>query len=190
MMKTTITEQGTKWNLDITHSEIYFKVKHLMISTVTGQFKQFSGTVETKGDDFSSAKIQFNADVNSIFTNNEQRDAHLRNNDFFDAENFPQISFEGDRLEKIDDEEYKLRGVLTIKGISREVTLDVEFGGLTTDPWGNARAGFSVSGKINRQDFGINFSAVTETGGLLLGNEVKIYAEVQFVKQEVLEAVA
>jgi polyisoprenoid-binding protein YceI len=189
-MKTTITEQGTKWNLDTTHSEIYFKVKHMMISTVTGQFKQFNGTVEAKGDDFSSAKIQFNADVNSIFTNNEQRDAHLRNNDFFDAENFPQITFEGDTLEKIDDGEYKLQGTLTIKGISSEITLDVEFGGLTTDPWGNARAGFSVSGKINRQDFGVNFSAVTETGGLLLGNEVKIYAEVQFVKQEVLEAVA
>jgi polyisoprenoid-binding protein YceI len=189
-MKTTITEQSTKWNLDITHSEIYFKVKHMMISTVTGQFKQFNATVETKGEDFSSAKIQFTADVSSIFTNNEQRDAHLRNNDFFDAEKFPQIIFEGDKLEKTDDGEYKLQGVLTIKGISSETTLDVEFGGLTTDPWGNARAGFSVSGKINRQDFGVNFSAVTETGGLLLGNEVKIYAEVQFVKQEVLEAAA
>ena len=190
MMKTTIIEQNTKWNLDITHSEIYFKVKHMMISTVTGQFKQFDGTVETNGDDFSSAKIYFNANVNSVFTNNEQRDAHLRNNDFFDAENFPQITFEGDKLEKIDDGEYKLSGTLTIKEISKEITLNVEFGGLTTDPWGNARAGFSVSGKINRQDFGVSFGAVTETGGLLLGDEVKIYAEVQFVKQEVLEAVA
>jgi polyisoprenoid-binding protein YceI len=189
-MQTTQIQQDTKWNLDTTHSEVYFKVKHLMISTVTGQFKEFEGTVETSGDDFTTAKINFKANVNSIFTNNEQRDEHLKNSDFFDAENHPRLVFEGDKLEKIDDEEYKLYGTLTIRGASKKIILDVEYGGLTTDPWGNARAGFSVSGKIDRQDYGVSFGAVTETGGLLLGNEIKIFAEVQFVKQEVLEAVA
>ena len=189
-MQTTAIQPDTKWSLDSTHSEVYFKVKHLMISTVTGQFKQFTGTVETKGDDFTTAKIYFTAEVNSVFTNNEQRDGHLKNNDFFDAENHPQLIFEGDKLENINDEDYKLYGTLTIRGISKKIILNVQYGGLTTDPWGNTRVGFSVSGKIDRQDYGVSFGAVTETGGLLLGNEIKVYAEVQFVKQEVLEAVA
>jgi len=189
-MQTTTINQDTKWVLDPTHSEVYFKVKHLMISTVTGQFKKFTGSVETDGDDFSTAKIQFAADVDSISTNNEQRDAHLKNGDFFDADNHPQLIFDSDKLEKIDDEEYALYGTLTIRGTSKRVKLNVQFGGLTNDPWGNTRAGFSVSGKIDRDDYGVSFGAVTETGGLLLGNEVKVFAEVQFVKQEVLEEVA
>ena len=189
-MQTTTIKQDTTWALDPTHSEIYFKVKHLMISTVTGQFKEFSGTVETKGEDFTTAKVRFTASVDSIHTNNEQRDAHLKNSDFFDADNYPQLLFEGNKFEKADDEEYRLYGTLTLKGISNKIVLNVDFGGLTTDPWGNTRVGFSVSGKIDRQEYGISFGAVSETGGLLLGNEVKIYAEVQFVKQEVLEAVS
>jgi polyisoprenoid-binding protein YceI len=189
-MNTMSIEHDTKWVIDPTHSEVYFKVKHLMISTVTGQFKRFSGTVETEGDDFTTAKIRFTADIGSIDTNNEQRDAHLKNGDFFDVDNHPQLTFEGDKLERIDDEEYKLYGTLTMRGVGRSLVFNVQFGGLTTDPWGNTRVGFSVSGKIDRQEYGISFGAVTETGGLLLGNEVKIYAEVQFVKQEVLEAVA
>jgi polyisoprenoid-binding protein YceI len=186
-MEQTAIMQSTKWVLDSTHSELQFKVKHLMISTVTGQFNTFSGTVRTEGDDFGTAKINFTADVDSISTNNEQRDAHLKNSDFFDAENHSQIIFESSRLEKIEDDEYKLYGPLTMRGISKRVILNVEFGGVTNDPWGNTRAGFSVTGKINRQDFGISFGAVTETGGLLLGDEVKIIANVQFVKQKELE---
>ena len=189
-MQTRSAKQNTTWILDPTHSEIYFKVKHLMISTVTGQFKKFSGTVETEGDDFTSAKVHFTADIHSIYTNNDQRDAHLKNGDFFDADNYPQLIFEGNILEKTGDEAYKLHGTLVMRGTSKKITLNAEFGGFTNDPWGNTRVGFSVSGKIDRQDYGISFGAVTETGGLLLGNEVKIYAEVQFVKQEVLEAVA
>jgi polyisoprenoid-binding protein YceI len=188
-MQTTI-QRDTKWILDPTHSEVYFKVKHLMISTVTGQFKQFSGTVETEADDFTTAKIRFTADIDSIDTNNEQRDAHLKNGDFFDAENHPKLVFEGNTPEKIDDEEYILHGTLTMRGTSKRIKLNVQYGGITTDPWGNRRVGFSVSGKIDRQDFGVSFGAVTETGGLLLGNEVKVFAEVQFVKQEVLEPVS
>jgi polyisoprenoid-binding protein YceI len=178
----------TKWTLDPTHSEIQFKVKHLMISTVTGSFKQFDGTVETESEDLTTAKVRFNADANSIFTNNEQRDAHLKANDFFDAENHPQLIFESNKLEKIDDEAYKLHGTLTMRGTSKNLVLDVEFGGFVKDPWGNSRAGFSVKGKINRKDFGVSFSMVSETGGILLGEEVKLQAEVQFVKQAEVQA--
>ena len=174
---------NTNWILDATHSELQFKVKHLMISTVTGQFNKFNATVETDGEDFTTAKVHFRAEVNSISTNNEQRDAHLRTGDFFEADKFPDLLFEGERLEKTGDDEYKLHGTITIKGVSKRITLDASFGGITTDPWGNTRTGFSVAGKINRQDYGISFGSVTETGGLLLGDEVKIIANVQLVKQ-------
>ena len=173
----------TKWALDPTHSEIQFKVKHLMISTVTGSFKKFEGYVETDGEDLTTAKVYFTADVNSIFTNNEQRDAHLLANDFFDAENHPKLIFDSEKLQKIDEDSYKLFGTLSIKGNSKPVVLDVDFGGIVQDPWGNSRAGFSIKGKINRKDFGVSFSMVSETGGLLLGEEVKLQAEVQFVKE-------
>jgi polyisoprenoid-binding protein YceI len=178
-----------KWALDPTHSELQFKVKHLMISTVTGQFNQFNATVDTEDNDFSKAKIDFTAEVDSISTNNAQRDAHLKNTDFFDAPNHPQIIFKSEKLEKVLEDEYRLTGTLAMRGTSKPVVLDVEFGGITVDPWGNTRAGFTVTGKINRQDFGVSFSAITDTGSILLGDEVKIIASVQFVKQAVAESV-
>lgn len=177
----------TKWALDPSHSELQFKVKHLMISTVTGQFNQFNATVETEDNDFAKAKISFTAEVDSISTNNEQRDAHLKNTDFFDAPNHPQIIFKSDKLEKTSDEEYKLYGKLTMRGVTRDVILQVEFGGVTIDPWGNTRSGFTVNGKVNRQDFGVSFGAITDTGAILLGDEVKIIANVEFVRQAVTE---
>lgn len=173
----------TKWALDPTHSEVQFKVKHLMISTVTGHFKKFDASVETQGEDFSTARIHFSADLDSITTNNEQRDGHLKTTDFFDAQNHPKITFEGNKLEKVSDEQYKLHGNFTIRGVSKPVVLDVEYGGIAKDPWGNTRAGFSVNGKINRKDFGINFGAVTETGGLVVSDDVKLHSNVEFVKQ-------
>jgi len=173
----------TKWVIDPTHSEVQFKIKHLMISTVSGQFNQFEGIAETDSDDFTGAKARFSADINSISTNNEQRDEHLKNGDFFDAENHPQLTFETEDIEKIDDEDYKIRGVLTMRGVSRNIELNAEFGGITQDPWGNTRAGFELSGKINRKDFGVSFGMLTETGGIALGEEVKLAASVQFVKQ-------
>lgn len=176
------------WVLDPTHSELQFRIKHLMISTVSGQFSNFKATVETAGDDFTKAKVHFEASVDSISTSNEQRDAHLKNGDFFDAEKYPVITFEGERMEKAGDDEYKLYGTLTMRGVSKQIVLNADFGGITNDPWGNTRTGFSVTGMINRQDFGMSFGAVTETGGLLLGNEVKITAEVQFVKEVVANA--
>ena len=173
------------WSLDPTHSELQFRIKHLMISTVTGQFNQFKATIETEGDDFANVNVHFEATVESISTNNEQRDAHLKNGDFFDAIKYPLITFESEKMEKISEEEYKLHGTLTIRGVSKKIILEAGFGGITKDPWGNTRTGFSVSGKINRQDFGMSFGAVSETGGLLLGDDVKIIANVQFVKEAV-----
>ena len=160
-----------------------------MVSYVTGQFTQFDATVETSGSDLTKARVQFTGDVNSISTNNEQRDAHLKNTDFFDAVNFPQLTFESDKFEKISEEEYKVYGTLTIRGVSRKIVLQAEYGGITTDPWGNTRTGFSITGKINRKDFGVSFGMVSETGGVLLGDDVKISANVEFVKEAELEAV-
>jgi polyisoprenoid-binding protein YceI len=171
-----------KWALDPTHSEIQFKVKHLMISKVTGQFQKFDATVETEGDDLETAKINFTADVDSISTNNEQRDAHLKNSDFFDTDNHTHITFVSKSLEKIDDENYKLHGTLTMRGVSKDEVFNVEFGGQVQDPWGNTRVGFTLTGKVNRKDYGVSFGAVSETGGVMLGFDVEIHVQVEFVK--------
>ena len=177
----------TKWALDSTHSEIQFKVRHLMVSWASGSFKKFEADVKSNGDDFTTARIRFAADVDSIDTNNEQRDAHLKNGDFFDAENHPQVIFESAKMEKLDDDHYKLHGTLTMRGNSKPIVLNVEYGGIMQDPWGNTRTGFTVTGKVNRKDFGISFGGVTETGGLLLGDDVTINANVEFVKVQALQ---
>jgi polyisoprenoid-binding protein YceI len=176
----------TKWIIDPTHSELGFKVKHLMIANVSGSFKNFNAEVETNGNDFTTATIQLKAEINSIDTNNPQRDGHLRSSDFFEAEKYPGISFESTKVEKIDKENYHVFGDLTMKGITNPVKLNVEFGGVTKDPWGGERAGFMITGKINRTDWGINFNAVLETGNLMLAEEVKINSEIQLVKQAAL----
>lgn len=172
---------NTKWVLDPTHSEIFFKVKHLMITNVKGIFKNFEASIE--GADFEAAPIRLNIDVNSIDTNNADRDAHLRSGDFFEVEKFPNISFKSQQLKKNDEESYTLDGVLTIKGVSRPMSLNVAFGGANKDPWGNEKIGFEVSGKFKRSDFGLNWNSTLETGGVLVSDEVKMEAEVQFVKQ-------
>jgi len=177
----------TTWELDPTHSEIQFKIKHLMISTVTGQFGSFKATVKTEDDDFATARTEFEAGIHSISTNNEQRDQHLQNGDFFDVEKYPKILFTGDRMEKTGTDTFKLHGILTMRGKALPVVLDVEWGGTGSDPWGNTRAGFAVSGKINRSDFGLSFGLVSETGNIMLGDEVKLLANVQFVKQAELQ---
>ncbi len=172
----------TKWALDPTHSEIHFKVKHLMITTATGSFSNFTATAETGTEDFSGAKISFSADTASVSTGNEQRDTHLKSADFFDAEKFPKMEFLSSGYTKKGDD-FVLTGNLTIKDVTRPVTLNVEFGGVAKDPWGNTKAGFTLSGKINRKDFGLNWNAVTEAGGVLVSEEVKILAEIQLVQQ-------
>jgi polyisoprenoid-binding protein YceI len=165
------------WILDPSHSEVQFKVKHLMITNVTGSFQVINASVETDSDSFSSAKVSFTADASSISTGNEQRDGHLKSGDFFDAAQFPQITFESASFNAA---EGKLKGDLTIKGITKPVSLDVEFSGVNKDPWGNAKAGFSLSGKINRTDWGLHWNAALETGGVLVSEDVRIFAEVQF----------
>ncbi|MDO1448217.1 YceI family protein [Rhodocytophaga aerolata] len=173
-----------KWISDPTHSEVQFKVKHLMITTVTGYFKKFNVEAETDNAEFSSAgKVVFTADVNSIDTNNEQRDTHLKSADFFHAEQFNQVRFVGNKYEKVGGDKYKLHGDLTIRDITKPVTVDVEFGGIVVDPYGQTKAGFTVSGKINRKEFGLTWNAVTEAGSVVVSDEIKLLAEVQLVKQ-------
>jgi len=171
----------TKWILDPSHSEILFKVKHLMITNVRGEFKKFNAEIE--GEDFSNAVINLVIDPASISTNENNRDNHLKSADFFEVDRYNEITFKGTSFKKIDEDNYKLYGMLTIKGVAREVVLDVEFGGVNKDPWGNEKAGFSINGRINRKDWGLNWNAALETGGVLVSDEVRINAEVQFVKQ-------
>ena len=175
----------TKWILDPTHSELGFKIRHLMIANVSGSFKSFQAEAKTDGDDFSTAKISVTADLVSIFTNNEQRDAHLRNSDFFEVEKYPILKFTSTRIAEANDDSFVLHGDLTMKGVTRPVQLNVEYSGITKDPWGGERVGFSITGKIKRSDWGLNFNNVLETGGLALGEEVKIDAEIQLVKEPV-----
>lgn len=171
-----------KWVADPTHSEISFKVKHMMMTNVTGTFGQFSVNAETEAEDFSSAKVSFAAQIASINTGNEQRDGHLKSADFFDAEKNPELKFVSTSMTKKDDENYVLNGDLTIGEVTNSVSLDVEFGGINKDPWGNQKAGFSITGKINRKEFGLTWNAALETGGVLVSEDVKLAAEIQLVK--------
>ncbi len=172
----------TKWILDPTHSELGFKIKHLMITHVSGNFNDFAVEVETEGENFRTAGINAQIKVASINTNNNQRDEHLRNSDFFEADKFPEITFNSTSIEVKDAETFVLHGNLTMKGITKPVTLNLEYNGVTKDPWGGERAGFSLAGKINRTDWGVNFNTILETGGFALSEEVKILGEVQVVK--------
>ncbi|WP_400193389.1 YceI family protein [Hymenobacter sp. B81] len=177
----------TKWVIDPMHSEVQFKVKHLVISTVTGTFKTFDGQVETEGDNFETARVRFTADISSIDTNQAQRDTHLKSADFFDAENHPQLVFESTALRKTGGDTYKLSGNLTLRETTRPVELDVEFGGTATDFYGNEKVGFEVTGKVSRKEYGLTWNGITEAGTIVVGDDVKLYANVQFnkVKEEV-----
>lgn len=174
---------ATKWVIDPSHSELVFKIRHLMIANVTGSFKSFSSEVETEGDAFDTAKVTFTGKVDSITTGNDQRDGHLKSADFFDVENHPEFTFKSTSIKKKGGEDFEVTGDLTLRGVTKTVTFNVEAGGIVKDPWGQVKAGFSVSGKINRKDFGLNWSAVTEAGGVVVSDEVKIQAEVEYVKQ-------
>lgn len=177
---------ATKWVLDPTHSEVNFKAKHLVISTVSGKFKKFDGSVETDNyDNFRSARIKFTVDVASIDTNQEARDEHLRSADFFDAANHPQIVFKSTSFEPEDGggDEYSLSGDLTIRGITKPIRLDVEFGGTATDAYGNFKAGFEVSGKVSRKEYGLTWNAVTEAGAVVVGDVIKFQISAQFIRE-------
>ena len=178
----TATATTTKWAIDPSHSEIQFKVKHLMITTVTGTFKDFSAEVELEGDDLNNAQVSFWANTASIFTNDEKRDGHLRSGDFFDSEKFPKLSFTSTRIEGQGDS-WKVTGDLTIKDITRSITLNAAWAGAAKAPWGNTKAGLNLSGKIDRKDFGLTWNAALEAGGVLVSDEVRIQCEVQLAKQ-------
>lgn len=180
---TTTTNSLTKWSVDTMHSEIGFKVKHMMITNVNGKFEKFAIDVHTNGDDLSSAEIAFSADVNSIHTGVADRDAHLKSDDFFNAESFPQINFKSNSLVKKNEEVYTLTGDLTIRDITKSVTMDVEYSGLVVDPYGQIKSGFVVTGKIKRSDFNLKWNAITEAGSIVVSDEIKIHAEVQLIKQ-------
>lgn len=176
--------QTTKWVIDKSHSKVQFDVAHLVISEVTGQFKSFDGSVLSDKPDFSDAKIEVNIDVNSINTDDEKRDGHLKSPDFFDANKYPKITFKSKSLKKVNNNLYKLTGDLTMHGVTKEVVLDVQFNGIKNDPWGNTKAGFKVTGKINRNDFGLKYNAPLEGGGVLIGEEVNITCNVELLKQK------
>jgi polyisoprenoid-binding protein YceI len=178
----------TKWSLDLKHSELGFKIKHLMIANVSGFFKNFEMEAETENEDFSTAKIHLNADMKSISTNNEQRDAHLLNSDFFSVDEHPEMVFDSTLVEKLDDENFDIHGNLTLRSVTHPVILHVEYSGITKDPWGGTRAGFTVTGKIKRSQWGVNFNGILETGGAILGEEVKIISEIQLVKEVLVAA--
>lgn len=173
----------TIWALDPTHSEVGFKVKHMMFTNVSGKFNSIAVALENENDDFSTSSIEFSADINSIDTSNTERDNHLKSADFFDAEAFPKMSFKSSSVKHISDNTYKVTGDLTVKNTTKPVELNVEYSGLMKDPWGNTKTGFSIEGKINRKDFGLSWNAALETGGVLVGEEVKLLSEIQLVKQ-------
>jgi len=178
-MNNTATATKTTWAIDNAHSEITFKVRHMMIASVTGKFEKFTAGAETYGDNLDEATLTFSAETASVNTNAADRDTHLRSADFFDAENYPTMSFESTSVSND-----KVTGKLTIKDVTNEVSLDLDNGGVGKDPWGNTRIGFTLSGKINRKDWGLNWNAAVETGGVLVSEEVSINCEVQLVKQE------
>jgi polyisoprenoid-binding protein YceI len=180
-MKTAVETQ-TKWGIDTTHTEVQFKVKHLVIATVTGTFKKFSGEVISEGEGFDNAAVNFSIDVNSIDTNQSDRDAHLKSEDFFAAAQYPNLTFTNGVLQKLSDTEYELKGDLTIRNYTKQVTLAVEFGGIMVDPWGNTKAGFEINGKINRKEFGLSWNALTEAGGMVVSDEVKLHLNVELAK--------
>jgi len=171
------------WALDPTHSEVGFKVKHMMFTNVSGKFNSYNVEISNEDDDFSSSDISFSADISSIDTNNTDRDNHLKSGDFFDAEQFPNMTFKSTSIEKKSDSDYVIHGDLTIKDVTKSVAINAEYSGLMTDPWGNTKAGLSLETKINRKEFGLTWNAALETGGVLVGEEVKIFAEIQVVKQ-------
>jgi polyisoprenoid-binding protein YceI len=184
-MKPEEKTKGLKWTIDPPHSEISFRVKHLMITNVKGVFKEYDADIRLNADDHLPAYLHVTVNSASVYTGDQNRDNHLRSADFFDVENFTVITFEAVRYEKNKNEgNYTLYGDLTIKGIKKPVELDVEFEGAAKDPWGNEKAGYLINGKINRKDWDLNWNAALEAGGVLVGDEVRIICEVQLVKQK------
>lgn len=177
------TQAATKWAIDPSHSEITFKVKHLVVATVTGKFTTFEGALDTTSEDFSNAQINFTADIASISTGNADRDGHLKSDDFFNAEAFPKLTFKSTSFTKTSDNEYKLVGDITLRDVTKSIELTAEYGGTMVDPWGNTKAGFELMGKIKRKEFGLKWDVITEAGGAVVSDEVKLHLNIELHKQ-------
>lgn len=174
---------ATTWQLDPAHSEVTFRVRHLVVANVSGKFARFSADVHTAdGDDFTSAHVTFSVETASIETGMEARDNHLRSDDFFNSEKFPLLTFKSDSIKSLGGSEYQMDGQLTIRDVTQPISLQVEMGGIVKDPYGNIKAGFEVNGKIKRKEFGLLWDVLTETGGAVVSDEVRIHANVQFAK--------
>ena len=172
------------WKIDPTHSEVNFKVKHLVVSTVTGTFDKFVASIESEKEDFSDAQISFEADVNSLNTKNEQRDGHLKSPDFFDSAKYPKLSFTSTSVKKLSDYELQVVGNLTLRGVTKEISLNVVYNGKVTGFGGAQIAGFEINGKLNRFDYALQWNALTETGRVVVSNEVKIEILAEFNKAQ------
>lgn len=177
----TITAQ-TEWKFDAAHSTIGFTVSHLVISEVDGKFKNFDGKVTASNENFSDAKIEFEADINSIDTDNEKRDGHLKAADFFDAEKYPKLTFKSKKFEKVGEKKFVLTGDLTMRGVTKEIQLDVKMNGIVKDPWGNTKAGFKITGELNRFDYGLKWNTLMEAGGAVVGQEVNLNINIELAK--------
>lgn len=173
---------NTTWQLDPAHSEVTFRVRHLVIASVSGKFDRFSSALNTVGDDFSTANVEFAVDTASVNTGVDARDNHLRSDDFFNSDKFPQMSFKSTALKSTADGGHQLEGLLTIRDVTKPVVLNVEFGGTAVDPYGNHKAGFEITGKVNRKEFGLQWDALTEAGGAVVSDEVKLHANVQYAR--------
>lgn len=178
------TKTITKWTIDPAHTEILFKAKHLVISSVTGKFTEFDGGVETEGEDFENARAEFRAKTASIDTGVKDRDNHLRSDDFFNSEKYPDLRFKSSSIKKVGDQEFKMKGELTIRDITKPIELDVVYGGMVKDPYGNVKAGFSITGNVNRKEYGLRWNAVTEAGSVVVGDIIKLDLNVQVVKEQ------
>ncbi len=174
--------QTANWGFDQSHSNVRFAVSHMVISEVEGNFGSFEGTVRSKTDDFSDAAIEFTINVTSIDTDDKKRDDHLRNEDFFNVEKFPTMKFESNSIKKISDNKLEVTGQFTMNGVTKEITLDAKHGGTINDPWGNTKAGFKVTGTINRTDWGLKYNSKLDTGGLMIGEEVDITCNFELIK--------
>ncbi len=180
----TVQAQTARWELDASHSELGFRAKHLLIATTKGKFTDYKVNVLSDKPDFTDAKIEVIAKVKSIFTDNTDRDNHLRAGDFFDAEKFPELKFIGKSIKKVGGNKYKITGDLTIRNVTKTITLDMEFGGTVKDPWGNTKAGFRITGELNRFDYGLSWSKAIETGGLVVDKIVKLDIELELTKSK------
>jgi polyisoprenoid-binding protein YceI len=173
----------TTWSVDKSHSKVGFSVTHLVITDVEGYFKNYDATITTKDDDLTTANVDFTINTSSIFTDNNDRDNHLRSDDFFNAEKYPQMIFKGKSLKKVGDKKYKLIGDFTIRDVTKQITLDVTYNGTVKDPWGNTKAGFKVTGEIDRFDYNLKWDKSIETGSLVVGKEVELVIDLQLVKK-------